>query len=378
MSHATPFAAARRACTRCETLPAPPSGGGRLHLWSPTAHVAAKVAAHLRSAGIASATIVGDGIGITVADQALGALTAGLGAALTVLEAEETRVLFKREGDAPTPADLPRVESLARLNVLAGSAWLVELMAARRLTAHFQPIVHASDPSRVHGHEALLRGVDAAGAAVSPARLFDAARGAGLLFQLDLAARRAAIAAAHAHALRGSLFINFVPNAIYDPASCLRSTVGAIDAAGLARSSVVFEVVETERAQDADHLKRILDFYRAAGFRVAIDDVGAGYSSLNLIHRLRPDLLKLDMELIRGVHEDPYKATIARKILEVASSLGIETIAEGVECAEELEWARENGATYAQGYHIARPAAVPHAVDDARVSGRRVPLRVVS
>jgi EAL domain-containing protein (putative c-di-GMP-specific phosphodiesterase class I) len=299
---------------------------------------------------------------VSVAPDALDALVAGLAVTLSAVEADDTRVLFKREGDAPTPADLPRVESLSRFNVLAGSAWLVELIGARRLTAHFQPIVHAANPGRVYGHEALLRGTDADGAMVPPSRLFEAARGAGLLFQLDLAARRAAIAAAHAHALRGALFINFAPTAIYDPTSCLRSTVGAIDAAGIPRSSVVFEVVETERAQDVDHLKGILDFYRAAGFRVAIDDVGAGYSSLNLIHRLRPDILKLDMELIRDVHLDPYKATIARKILEVADSLGIETIAEGIECAEELAWVREHGATYVQGYHIARPAAVPFAV----------------
>ena len=380
MSNATTGALARRACTRCETLPPAIAGAGRLHIWFPTAHVAGKVAAYLRSAHAPWTSIVGEGFGVAVAEQALGALVEGMVAALTGVEAEDTRVLFKHEGDAPTPADLPRVEALARFGVLTGSAWLVETMAERRLTAHFQPIVHAADAERVYGHEALLRGVDAEGAAIPPSRLFDAARGAGLLFQLDLAARRAAISAAHAHALRGALFINFTPSAIYDPASCLRSTVGAIDAAGIARSSVVFEVVETDRAHDPSHLKRILDFYRAAGFRVAIDDVGAGYSSLNLIHRLRPDLLKLDMELVRGVHEDAYKATIAAKILEVSASLGIETIAEGIECAEELAWVRAHGATYAQGFHIGRPAAVPRDVGAVSAPASpigRTPLRVV-
>jgi EAL domain-containing protein (putative c-di-GMP-specific phosphodiesterase class I) len=98
-----------------------------------------------------------------------------------------------------------------------------------------------------------------------------------------------------------------------------------------------------------------LRFYRDAGFRVALDDVGAGYSSLNLLHQLRPDFVKLDMDLIRGVDGDPYKALIAGKIIEIATALGIETIAEGIETPGELEWAQTNGATYAQGFGIARP-----------------------
>jgi EAL domain-containing protein (putative c-di-GMP-specific phosphodiesterase class I) len=99
----------------------------------------------------------------------------------------------------------------------------------------------------------------------------------------------------------------------------------------------------------------MLATHRDAGFRVALDDVGAGYSGLNLVHQLRPDFIKLDMELIHGVTEDPYKALITTKTLEIAAALGIESIAEGVETDEELAWVRDNGATYAQGYGIARP-----------------------
>lgn len=85
----------------------------------------------------------------------------------------------------------------------------------------------------------------------------------------------------------------------------------------------------------------------------------AGYSSLNLIHLLKPDVLKLDMELVRNVDRDPYKARIAANLLNVATSLGIDALAEGIETEEELAWVREHGATYVQGYLIARPSATP-------------------
>jgi hypothetical protein len=121
----------------------------------------------------------------------------------------------------------------------------------------------------------------------------------------------------------------------------------------------VFEVVESDSPQNLDHLKAVLKYYRDAGFSIALDDIGSGYSSLNLLHQLRPDLIKLDMELTRNVHLDHYKASITEKVLEIAQKLGILTVAEGIECIEELNWLQERGATFAQGYLIAKPSATP-------------------
>ncbi|MEZ4569511.1 MAG: EAL domain-containing protein [Thermomicrobiales bacterium] len=97
-----------------------------------------------------------------------------------------------------------------------------------------------------------------------------------------------------------------------------------------------------------------MEFYRAEGFGVALDDVGSGYSSLNLIHQIQPDYIKLDMELIRDVDRDPHKAAIAGRLLELAGDLGIQSIAEGVETAG-TGLASGAGATYVQGYLIDRP-----------------------
>jgi len=345
-------------CSRCESLPVWPAEA-ELHCWFPAEHVEGKARAVFRRHGIEWRPSVARGVVVRWDAPLNETIASELEEALSAVEREDTRALLCAPNTAPVPDDLARVEPLSRVVVRARSGWLLGLLDEHRLTSHFQPIVLANDPSQVYGHEALLRGVRPDGTLVSPGQLFDAARGAGVLFQLDLAARRSAIACAERQQLDTALFVNFAPTAIYDPRACLRSTVAAIDAAGLERRNVVFEIVETERAHDPAHLRRILDFYREAGFRIALDDVGAGYSSLNLIHLLKPDVLKLDMELVRNVDRDPYKARIAANLLNVATSLGIDALAEGIETEEELAWVRDHGATYAQGYLIARPSATP-------------------
>ncbi len=309
----------RRTCMRCDTLPAPMHSGGDLHCWFPTSHVANKMRAMFSGLGLRTVSTVAAGVACAIPADRLVRVVVAFQGQLSEVERADTRVLLTPMGVAPVTDDLARVEPLSRFLGQASSQWLIEMLQEQRITSCFQPIVLASAPSTIYGHEALLRGVGTDGAMIAPGQLFDAARNAGLLFQLDLAARRSAIACAHATALRGKLFVNFSPTAIYDPASCLRSTVAAVDQTSIARSDVVFEIVETERAHDPRHLRTILDYYRNAGFKVALDDVGSGYSSLNLIHELRPDLLKLDMELIRGVDQDPYKARIVANLFEVAA-----------------------------------------------------------
>jgi EAL domain-containing protein (putative c-di-GMP-specific phosphodiesterase class I) len=231
------------------------------------------------------------------------------------------------------------------------------MLSEGRLTSHFQPIVRVEAPKEIYAQECLLRGISVDGDIISPGSIFEAARDNDMLFQVDLAARLAAVRQAVRHGIEDNLFVNFTPKSIYDPKFCLRSTVQSVDKSSQDHERVVFEVTETEQAGDVEHLRNIVDYYREQGFRVALDDMGSGYSSLNLIHRLRPDFIKLDMQLIRGVDDDPYKAVVAQKVLEMAQSLDVETIVEGVETREELEWDR--GATYAQGYLIARPASPP-------------------
>jgi len=130
-------------------------------------------------------------------------------------------------------------------------------------------------------------------------------------------------------------------------------------ASGIPASRFVFEVIESHQIKDPEQLLRILDIYRKRGFGVALDDLGAGYNSLNLLAQIKPDYIKLDMYLIHRVDQDPYKARVAAKLLEMANELEVGTVVEGVEHEAEWRWANDHGAHFAQGYLFAPPAASP-------------------
>lgn len=341
---------------------------GRLFLWCATPETQAKLVGKLTASGLTAEPAAGHCLIVDLEWEVMRDLVIPIRRILTHQESEDVRALFKPGGGDLDTADFPRVHSYREFSLVSQSAWLGEMMTDRRLTSVLQPIVFTEDPRRVFAHEALLRGVGRDSAIVYPNYLFDVARGCGMLVALDVAARGAAIERFMLDEIRECLFVNLTPSAIDDPVSNLAQTVAIIDAAKISHERIVFEVVESEQLSGVYDLHGLLRSYREAGFRVALDDVGSGYSSLNLLHQLRPDFVKLDMALIRGVHRDPYKALIAQKIIEIAHHLGIETIAEGVEAPEELAWARANGATYAQGNGIARPGAP--------VLGERTPVGV--
>jgi EAL domain-containing protein (putative c-di-GMP-specific phosphodiesterase class I) len=182
------------------------------------------------------------------------------------------------------------------------------------------------------------------------------------LYQLDLAARCAAIRGATKYRLHGKIFINFSPAAFDEAAHALRQTVKLLNELSIPRERVVFEIIESERIVDLPLLDQILSDYRELGFEVALDDVGAGYASLTVLQRLRPNYVKLDAQLIRRVHRDPYKAVLTAKLLEASRELGIRTVAEGVQCAGEQEWLEAHGADLLQGFYFARPASPPPVV----------------
>jgi len=354
-------------CSACEALPVLPQGPGRLFLWLPISHSHHKLLTALTANSLEAETSAHQGIqplenlglAIPIREESLQPTLEQIAGILAAEEMHSSRALFLPGDGEPRWQDCGRVEPLLQLLHRAHAGLLLQILAENRLTSYFQPIALAQDPGQVVAHEALMRGIDADGKLISPGLLFDMAREAHLLYQLDLVARRTAIQAATQQNLEGDLFINFNPTAIYDPAFCLRSTVWAISRAGIPPERVVFEVNESDRSQDIGHLQEILRFYREAGFRMALDDLGSGYGSLNLIHQLHPDVIKLDMQLIRGVDQDPYKAIIAQKILELAQSLELTTVAEGVETAAELQWVQQHGVDLVQGYLIGKPAPTP-------------------
>jgi EAL domain-containing protein (putative c-di-GMP-specific phosphodiesterase class I) len=350
-------------CPNCERLPDRVDGPGRLLLWSPLGHTRGKLTGLIGEHGFPWQTR--DDLGAVAVDLETGgpvALASCLRPHLSGVELDQIRSLFLPGRSEPGPADYGRVASLRQWLATAEAGWLVDMLAEERLTSHFQPIVEAERPQRIFAFEALLRGQQADGELVGGGPIVGTASEADLLFQLDLAARRSAVRAFGARkGPDARVFINFAPTSIYDPAYCLRTTFRAVEEVGLTPAQVVFEVTESEQIGDLASLTDVLGYYREAGFGVALDDLGSGYASLNLLHVLQPDFVKLDMELIRDVDTQPHKAALAGKLLEAAQGMGITSVAEGVETAGEYRWVRDHGADLVQGFLVGRPA--PDLVD---------------
>ena len=221
------------------------------------------------------------------------------------------------------------------------------------LAMAFQPIVEAGSGG-VFAYEALVRGADGQGAA----SVLSAVDGANR-YAFDQACRVTAIEAATALGLAATnalLSINFLPNAVYEPDACIRATLRAAERTGLPTSSLMFEVTEAEQVSDPAHLRHILHSYKEMGFTVAIDDFGAGHSGLNLLADFQPDLVKLDMGLVRGIDADRARRVIVGGLLRICAELHVDVVAEGVETEAEHRALRDLGATMFQGFLFGRPA----------------------
>ena len=186
----------------------------------------------------------------------------------------------------------------------------------------YQPIVDLS-AARIYAHEALVRGPAGQSAASVLDRIGDSNR-----YHFDQACRVKAIdLACDLGLLERSgekLSINFLPHAVYRPEVCIQTTLQIARRRGLDLSSIVFKVTEGERIDDGPWFAEILREYRRQGFLTAIDDFGAGYAGLRLLADFQPDLIKLDMGLVRHVDTRPALQAIARSAVRPAQELGID------------------------------------------------------
>ncbi len=243
------------------------------------------------------------------------------------------------------------------LNIIEDKGFF-EILREQSLTSHFQPIVDVHSRGIV-AYEALARGVNMDGTLMYPGDLFAKAQRNDLIFMLDRLARESALKTAAVKKLKTKIFINFIPTAIYDPSFCLNSTVAWAKQLHFDPSQIVFEVVETQHITDQEHLKHILTYYREQGFKIALDDVGEGYSSLNMLINLRPDVIKVDRAIIDGIANDPLKQSIYCGLAETAKTNGIELLAEGVEQEADVQFLLSHGVDMIQGYYFGKPAAEP-------------------
>jgi len=241
-------------------------------------------------------------------------------------------------GDGTQPGDRAGLEeSLSRA------------LATLRLV--FQPIVSWSE-RRVFAFEALMRSDEAS--LPHPGAVLEAAERPGRLPDLGRTIRALACRAAEQRLPDGALlFINLHPSDFLDPA--------LYEADGLGRHAgrIVLEVTERASLDRLDNLRDRVARLRALGYRIAVDDLGAGYAGLSAFANLEPDVVKIDMSLVRDIENARTKQRLVRSLADVCGELGMKVVAEGVETAAERDALVEVGCDLLQGYLLARPGDFP-------------------
>lgn len=289
-------------------------------------------------------------------------------------------------GAAPTPAQIETLRILARLigrrveaeqagerdRRTAAEAFGPMLDGSRRTTV-LQPIVDLATGAAV-GYEALSRFTEPTGAPRRPDEVFARAHSLGLGLRLEQAAVRSALALLPHLPAHAYLSVNLSPQALLDPASFdLLTAALASGAAG----RLVLELTEHERVPDYSAVLGVLAGLRPRGLRLAVDDTGSGFASLQHVTRLRPDIVKLDIAFVRDIDRDPPRRAVARALLALAAEIGAVLVAEGVESEAERDELLRLGATHGQGYLLGRPSApslalAAHPREDAEQSASHV------
>lgn len=230
---------------------------------------------------------------------------------------------------------------------------LIKIIHTRAIRTDFQPIVSTAG-AIVVGYEALSRG-PVGTRLETPDALFTAANNHNLLWDLEVACRSLALERAREQRLQGYLFINVDSRVLYDPKFREGLTAQLINEHSLDPEQIVLEITEKTSIDDYRAFREALRHYTRQGYKIAIDDAGAGYSGMRTIAETHPQFIKLDMGLVRGIDKDPMKQSVARHFIGMCQGASMKLIAEGVETPQELATLMELGVEYVQGYLLGRP-----------------------
>ncbi|MZP28991.1 EAL domain-containing protein [Heliobacterium undosum] len=261
---------------------------------------------------------------------------------------------------------------------------LKEAMALRRFRVVYQPLMNL-EKGEIIGYEALCRG-PADSHFASPGVLFPLAEKAGLLYPLERQIRQKAVAECGELLRNQLLFLNISPSVVKDPEFAQGNTRRLIAEYGLRPQNIVFEITERTAIQDFSSFRRTLQHYREQGFRVAVDDAGAGYSSLQAIAELQPDFIKIDMSLVRDIDTSSIKQALMETFVTFGRKIGAKIVAEGIETEKELRFLCQIGVDIGQGFFIGRPAPKgegpsPESIavlSEKKIRGRAEPLHAVT
>ncbi|HKY31237.1 MAG TPA: GGDEF domain-containing phosphodiesterase [Candidatus Polarisedimenticolia bacterium] len=233
-------------------------------------------------------------------------------------------------------------------------AELKRIIRDQRIETVFQPILHL-DTGRIIGYEAFSRGPSDS-IFESPGLLFECSREVGMAGELDLVCQRSALRQARRLSPGDKLFLNALPASLLDPGFREGLLADLPEDFPVRRSDIVLEIADRNSIDDYRTFGNEVADLRARGFKMSIDDVGKGSSSLESLSEVHPDFIKVDGSLVRGIERNLIKQELLRSLCQVARAMGAHVVAEGIETRDELEAVRRCGARYGQGYYFYKPS----------------------
>jgi EAL domain-containing protein (putative c-di-GMP-specific phosphodiesterase class I) len=254
-----------------------------------------------------------------------------------------------QDADAAFESRPPRPRGNTRFRELEE---LIRILEERAVTPVFQPIL-AFGTGEILAYEGLIRGPESS-LLHTPTKLFDAAANAGLLTELNMLCARKVVRQFARLGFNRQLFLNVTPQTVLEVKDHVQRITRFIRDCGLDIAQVTIELTENQYISDRSIFRQALMLFRGAGFRVALDDLGEGFSSLRLWSELQPDFVKIDMHFVQGVSEDSVKYHFLRSLQHIAEGCGSSLVAEGVETAADFCILRDLGINNAQGFFIGR------------------------
>ena len=234
---------------------------------------------------------------------------------------------------------------------------LNKAIAERWITVYYQPIVRTVN-EKVCDEEALARWIDPVKGFLSPADFIPVLEEEKLIYKLDLYMLERVI---EKMKYLESQNIPVIPQSInlsrsdFEVCDMVTEITNRVRAAGISPELLVIEITETVHGVDYDFLNEQIRRFHEAGFKVWMDDFGAGFSTLDVLQDFDFDLIKLDMHFIQSFGNNRKNPIIIRKIIEMADALGIDTLAEGVETEDHMKFLEEIGCDRLQGYYFSKP-----------------------
>lgn len=233
-------------------------------------------------------------------------------------------------------------------------AALKKIIKEEEIYTLFHPIVKLPD-YKIIGYEALSRG-PGQGEFERPDKLFKIAYQSDLIIELERLCRKKVLAAARDIAPEHMLFLNVESCSVNDPdLRQIAASTFLLDSK-LTSDQIVLEITERSAIIDFSAFRSVLEYFRALGFKIAIDDAGAGFATLQSIIELKPDFLKIDMSLIRDIDTDDVKQQLVKALQRFGHETGVSVIAEGIETKAELRTLLEIGINFGQGFVFAYPS----------------------